>query len=118
MKNTLIELVRVWHPCRDAGTFAGRNRGCRCAQSPANGWDPSGIPGWWELQPIAWPAASRSDAPKDPGGITTIILPKDPTTDPGVITTLTPQRIPQQIPEGSPLAAKRSHNRSRRDHSH
>jgi hypothetical protein len=43
MNNIWIERWKFWHPCRDAGNPGAWIRGCRYAQSPAKGWDPSGI---------------------------------------------------------------------------
>ena len=45
-----------WHPCRGAEVVWGRGfRGCRCAQSPATAWQPSGLRHARHRSPLAAP---------------------------------------------------------------
>jgi hypothetical protein len=160
MKNTLIELVRLWHPCRDAETLGGGDRGCRFAQSPANDFDPSGIrapwlsrirASWlrrWKML-LRFPGFHGTNFARNMPYLTSVqrveifithtsphwrhafdhwLTLKDPQVNRLQNRTEDLHQTPAlrnhnptrpKVPKGSlPLSAKRSHNRSRRDHSH
>ena len=42
-RRSVLYGVRFWHPCRGAIPSLNYDRGCRCAQPPANFYDPSGV---------------------------------------------------------------------------